>query len=164
MCICAKETCQIGSYMHRHAFPLPEMKLKALQHVTGVFKTSVLAFSKHNQICILEVKVLFETPKVWPSKKTQNKISNLISLLERVQEILFVVVGSARQKVTEDKLGPERKEAAGGWSDLRNVYSYRSINLHVTRACLLKISYGVLVAESDVKGRIRCEDINVGPN
>ena len=69
-------------------------------------------------------------------------------------EILHVIFGSARQKGADKKFGPERKEEAGGWSNLRNLYSYRSINLYVTRAWLLKSSCEVLVAKSDVKCRI----------
>jgi hypothetical protein len=85
-------------------------------------------------------------------------------LLASLYEILFVVFDSARQVGADKKFGPKRKVEARGWSNLRNLYSYRSSKLYVTRAWLLKNSYKVLVAKSDVKGRIRCEDINVDPH
>jgi len=113
----------------------------------------VLGFSRHNQLRILKVKVLFETPLVWTIKNTQNKISNLIYFPACVCDILRVIFGSARQKGADEKFGPKIKEEAGGWSNLRNLYSYRSINLYVTRAWLLESSCEVLVAKSDVKGR-----------
>jgi len=81
-----------------------------------------------------------------------------------VYGILFAVFGSARQKGADEKFRPKRKIEAGGSSNLRNLYSYRSTNLYVIREWWLKHSCEVLVAKSDVKGRIGCEDINVDPN
>jgi hypothetical protein len=47
--------------------------------------------------------------------------------------------------------------------NLCNLCIYRSINLYVARACLLKSSCEVLVAKSDFKSINRCEDSNVDP-